>query len=246
VQTLTSQLEEARRQLGQSFRAHAVSPGSREFTQLQAENAYLRDENADLRRQLYSHRVNYGHMPPPSGPGGEQAKAEPGNGFGMPYGTDSPRGEPVRRSGDYVSRSLFVAFLQYLSSQFSQERQPNGEGGSSAPSSTSSYPPHVDQFAPIDHRNRRVLSAGSVSCHLHRHNIADHPRYRILLHTSHLTLVPSRIATPLHAMSQCTLALLKVLHHRTTCQGLLACTSLTCTLQEKRVEVATTQLGLEK
>lgn len=37
--------------------------------QLVAENAYLRDENADLRRQLYSMRVSYGGRDPgPAGP----------------------------------------------------------------------------------------------------------------------------------------------------------------------------------
>lgn len=64
VQILTQQLEEARRQLGAATYANsarfAYSPESKDIASLTAENAYLRDENADLRRQLYTLRVSHG------------------------------------------------------------------------------------------------------------------------------------------------------------------------------------------
>ncbi|KIR42488.1 hypothetical protein I307_04450 [Cryptococcus deuterogattii 99/473] len=67
VQLLTAQLEDARRQLGQlpfSGISHLpLSAHSSELSQLQAENRYLREENADQRRQLYALRLTYGGPP---------------------------------------------------------------------------------------------------------------------------------------------------------------------------------------
>ncbi|ORY35849.1 hypothetical protein BCR39DRAFT_503031 [Naematelia encephala] len=114
VQLLTAQLEDARRQLGQAAFASAsrignapMSPQSKDIVSLQAENAYLREENTDLRRQLYTYRVSYGQVAPPH-PGqmdGGEVKSEPG-GFGVTYGQSSmasPRaGERLRQSGEYA------------------------------------------------------------------------------------------------------------------------------------------------
>lgn len=67
VQVLTAQLEDARRQLGQlpfaGTSRFSLSAHSSELSQLQAENRYLREENADQRRQLYALRVSYGGPP---------------------------------------------------------------------------------------------------------------------------------------------------------------------------------------
>ena len=58
-----------------------MSPQSKDFAQLQAENAYLRDENTDLRRQLYNYRVNFGHPSTPGDAGKDGAGAgQGGNG----------------------------------------------------------------------------------------------------------------------------------------------------------------------
>ena len=56
-----------------------MSPQSKDFAQLQAENAYLRDENADLRRQLYSYRMNYGNPSTPAD-GNKDGSGAQGNG----------------------------------------------------------------------------------------------------------------------------------------------------------------------
>lgn len=67
VQVLTAQLEDARRQLGQlpsvGTSRFSLPVHSSELSQLQAENRYLREENADQRRQLYALRVSYGGPP---------------------------------------------------------------------------------------------------------------------------------------------------------------------------------------
>ncbi|WVO17573.1 hypothetical protein L204_105270 [Cryptococcus depauperatus] len=68
VQMLTVQLEDAKLQLGQlSYPAGGNRiPGathSPDYVQLQAENAYLRKENSDLRRQIYILRNTYGGPP---------------------------------------------------------------------------------------------------------------------------------------------------------------------------------------
>ena len=116
VQVLTAQLDDARRQLGQAAYYNSqrppgalphgppLSPQSKDFTQLQSENAYLRDENADLRRQLYSYRVNYPPHTPVEGKEGWEVKPDGGNGGGFgvyPGGGMSPRRSGVSRaSGD--------------------------------------------------------------------------------------------------------------------------------------------------
>lgn len=105
VQMLTAQLEDARRQLGQSgFNrlGQPLSPQSKDTSQLQAENVYLREENAELRRQVYGYRSSgYGHPPAPSAQDGDkdwaEVKQESSAGFGMPYAgpsssLPSPRG----------------------------------------------------------------------------------------------------------------------------------------------------------
>ncbi len=116
VQVLTAQLEDARRQLGQAAYASSsrigqpISPQSKDYAQLQAENAYLRDENADLRRQVYTYRVNYGHLPPPP-PGTEQNKegglwgeVKQEGAFGVAYGQSSMASPQRGESGN--SRGL--------------------------------------------------------------------------------------------------------------------------------------------
>lgn len=169
VQVLTAQLEDARRQLGHAAYASSrhgqpLSPQSKDYPQLHAENVYLRDENADLRRQVYTYRVNYGYLPPPP-PAAEQQNKQGGGwggdvklegAFGVTYdqsSMESPqragsagRGPP-RQSGEFVGDS---------------SAQPNTES-SSASSSTASYPPQMDHFTPINSRSRnRVLSSSSA------------------------------------------------------------------------------------
>jgi hypothetical protein len=158
VQVLTAQLEDARRQLGQAaFYSQPGnrppgtphSPQSKDTSQLQAENAYLRDENADLRRQLYNYRATYGQGPP------EDVKADP-SGFAYPHppGTTSPR---RNRSNDNPAGE-----------------GAGGGGGGDAPgsansSSSNSYP-HMDHFTsmqggggPGHNRSRsRVMSSSSA------------------------------------------------------------------------------------
>lgn len=69
VQVLQAQLEEARRQLSNAAYGGGrigYSPEPKNVGQMAQENAYLRDENADLRRQLYALRAG-GPYPDPSG-----------------------------------------------------------------------------------------------------------------------------------------------------------------------------------
>ncbi|TYJ53178.1 hypothetical protein B9479_006206 [Cryptococcus floricola] len=73
VQILSSQLDDARRQLGQmpygSSNARApITIHSAEYAQLNAENQYLREENQDLRRQVYTLRLTYGGPPEAGNP----------------------------------------------------------------------------------------------------------------------------------------------------------------------------------
>lgn len=79
-----------------------MSPQPKDYNQVQAENAYLREENADLRRQLYAYKVNYGHMAPQPGEPGPSGshkdwEAKPEGFGGVSYGGQggvaSPRGE---------------------------------------------------------------------------------------------------------------------------------------------------------
>ncbi|WVR08446.1 hypothetical protein IAU60_005501 [Kwoniella sp. DSM 27419] len=97
VQVLTAQLEDARRQLGQL----PYPPGpsrmplgahSPEFAQLQAENGYLREENADLRRQVYSFRAG-------PYPGGQDGASGPNSMPSPPPRQGSGQGRPVNNSG---------------------------------------------------------------------------------------------------------------------------------------------------
>ncbi|WWC92099.1 uncharacterized protein L201_007053 [Kwoniella dendrophila CBS 6074] len=123
VQVLTAQLEDARRQLGQL----PYPPGpsrmplgnSPEFAQLQSENGYLRDENADLRRQLYTLRVTYGQ----ENPNGNQMPSPPprhGSGQGRsntnPSGSSNPgnndsnnNNDPYRNSSGNGNRSRVLS-----------------------------------------------------------------------------------------------------------------------------------------
>ena len=185
-QGLTAQLEDARRQLGHAAYASSrhgqpLSPQSKDYPQLHAENVYLRDENADLRRQVYTYRVNYGYLPPPP-PAAEQQNKQGGGwggdvklegAFGVTYyqsSMESPqragsagRGPP-RQSGEFVGVGRLSGSLEPLSdADKDSSAQPNTES-SSASSSTASYPPQMDHFTPINSRSRnRVLSSSSVS-----------------------------------------------------------------------------------
>ncbi|ODN82753.1 hypothetical protein, variant 5 [Cryptococcus amylolentus CBS 6039] len=73
VQILSSQLDDARRQLGQmpfgsSNPRAPITVHSPEYAQLNAENQYLREENQDLRRQVYTLRLTYGGPPEAGNP----------------------------------------------------------------------------------------------------------------------------------------------------------------------------------
>ncbi|ODN99341.1 hypothetical protein L198_03183 [Cryptococcus wingfieldii CBS 7118] len=73
VQILSSQLDDARRQLGQmpygsSNPRAPITIHSPEYAQLNAENQYLREENQDLRRQVYTLRLTYGGPPEAGNP----------------------------------------------------------------------------------------------------------------------------------------------------------------------------------
>ncbi|EJT51227.1 hypothetical protein A1Q2_01077 [Trichosporon asahii var. asahii CBS 8904] len=88
VQVLTAQLEEARRQLANAAYASSsrmvYSPdANKDVAQLANEVAYLREENNDLRRQLYALRYARGEstssgMVPPSSAGDPQGKVTTG------------------------------------------------------------------------------------------------------------------------------------------------------------------------
>ncbi|KAK1922940.1 hypothetical protein DB88DRAFT_473590 [Papiliotrema laurentii] len=165
VQVLTAQLEDARRQLGQAayFSQNGqrppgtpLSPSGKDSSQLAAENAYLRDENADLRRQLYSYRATYGHPPPPPPDGVKDApwtevKSEQ-TGFAYPQ-PGGPGGASPRRhrgSGGEVG-------------QAHENSVPSTADGPSSASSSTSYPPPIDHFGPMHQRPRsRVMSSGSA------------------------------------------------------------------------------------
>ena len=122
-----------------------MSPQSKDLAQLQAENSYLRDENADLRRQLYSYRSTYGH-PPPSAPSDTkepwaEVKSE---GFAYP-GQASPRRQRGSGGGDIENSVPSTA-----------------EGSGSNSSSNGAYPP-IDHFTPMHNRSRsRVMSSSSA------------------------------------------------------------------------------------
>lgn len=154
VQMLTAQLEDARRQLGQSgFNrlGQPLSPQSKDTSQLQAENVYLREENAELRRQVYGYRSSgYGHPPAPSAQDGDkdwaEVKQESSAGFGMPYAgpsssLPSPRGgesshsRGVLRTGgsaggpsDYMGVSNGYDHYNYAYAPVSMSRLADGYG----------------------------------------------------------------------------------------------------------------------
>lgn len=168
MQVLTAQLEDARRQLGQAAYFSStgqrqpggsggpMSPQSKDIAQLSAENAFLRDENADLRRQVYAYRSTYGHAPPPppdvkseSGfvyPGGPPPPGGPG---GM-----SPRRQQRGSGGDHGPEPSVPSTAEGSASASSSNG--GGAGGSG-------YPHGVDQFTPMHQRSRsRVMSSSSA------------------------------------------------------------------------------------
>lgn len=83
----------------------AYSPDDKGMQQLVSENAYLREENADLRRQVYSLRVSYGGREPSSAgplppPPADQPKTTTGiwpevKTEATPYGVYSAPGSAV-------------------------------------------------------------------------------------------------------------------------------------------------------
>lgn len=106
VSLLTNQLEDSRRQLssaaysnrmGVGSNGAPLSPSSKDFAGLQQENAYLREENAELRRQLYNYSVGRHYQAPagdtkPEGYAGYEGGAQAGNGNGQAQGPlASPR-----------------------------------------------------------------------------------------------------------------------------------------------------------
>ncbi|OWZ61661.1 hypothetical protein AYX15_06133 [Cryptococcus neoformans] len=153
VQVLTAQLEDARRQLGQlpfaGTSRFSLSAHSSELSQLQAENRYLREENADQRRQLYALRVSYG------GPPDASATADLGA---------SP---PLRQGTSHSNRPRPLANPTLSTT--------NNDGASSESASSSLRSGTVDQYSRTpgeDSRTRvmsssvRPLSAPSVSPYL--------------------------------------------------------------------------------
>ncbi|KAL0253623.1 hypothetical protein I308_100998 [Cryptococcus tetragattii IND107] len=139
VQLLTAQLEDARRQLGQlpfSGISHLpLSAHSSELSQLQAENRYLREENADQRRQLYALRVAYG------GPSDASTTADLGASPPLRQGTShSNRPRPL-------TNPIFSAT--------------NNDGASSASASSSVQSSTVDQYSktPGEDSHRRAMSS---------------------------------------------------------------------------------------
>ncbi|WWC65426.1 uncharacterized protein I303_108044 [Kwoniella dejecticola CBS 10117] len=121
VQVLTAQLEDARRQLGQlpyppGPSRMPIGTHSPEFAQLQNENSYLRDENSDLRRQLYTLRVTYGQENPG---GGQMPSPPPRHGSGQGRSNTNPSGtnagseqnnnDPYRNSGGNGNRSRVLS-----------------------------------------------------------------------------------------------------------------------------------------
>ncbi|ORX41156.1 hypothetical protein BD324DRAFT_648046 [Kockovaella imperatae] len=203
VQLLTLQLEDARRQLSQSAyytsqrgsqSGGPLSPQSnKDFATLQAENAYLRDENSDLRRQLYSLRMpSY----PSTSEGGPKDGANNGNGVG---GGPSGAGMGGGPGGNTGSTSWDVKPDE--SGQFGVYQQGGGnasprrsgeasapstaEGGPSSASSSNgngNYQP-MEHFTPMHQRTRsRNMSTDSpgnpnASPYLNQEGRSVDPRY---------------------------------------------------------------------
>ncbi|WVW81062.1 hypothetical protein I302_103053 [Kwoniella bestiolae CBS 10118] len=116
VQVLTAQLEDARRQLGQlpyppGPSRMPIGSHSPEFAQLQNENSYLRDENSDLRRQLYTLRVTYGQ----ENPGAQMPSPPPRHGSGQGQGrsntnpAEANASDPYRNSSGNGNRSRVLS-----------------------------------------------------------------------------------------------------------------------------------------
>ncbi|WVQ86006.1 hypothetical protein IAT38_008174 [Cryptococcus sp. DSM 104549] len=173
VQMLTAQLEDARRQLGQL----SYPPGSRmplgahspEFAQVQAENQYLRDENADLRRQLYTMRVTYG-----GGEGGNPADGlapSPPLRHGSSHGHQSSRpltnavqsaGVEGTSSGASASGGSFGSSIDHYSQTPRGGSRQRVLSSSSAPSTASPYVPSSSTF-PTDLRSHSLSNAANSS-----------------------------------------------------------------------------------
>lgn len=147
VQVLTAQLEEARRQLANAAYASSsrmvYSPdANKDVAQLANEVAYLREENNDLRRQLYALRYARGEstssgMVPPSSAGDPQGKVTTGiwpevkQEGAYVYGTpvvSSPRvasshGRTLSHPGDFVRvsctnmASAHMVYIHYVYDQ---------------------------------------------------------------------------------------------------------------------------------
>ncbi|CAK9786432.1 unnamed protein product [Cutaneotrichosporon oleaginosum] len=134
VQILNAQLEDARRQLAAAQYANnarlAYSPDDKGMQQLVSENAYLREENADLRRQVYSLRpkTTTGIWP--------EVKAE-----AAPYGVYNAPGSAMVSSPRIPGSSH--ARTQSHPGEF--VRDPNAEPSSAS----SSYPPPLYQFGSV-------------------------------------------------------------------------------------------------
>ncbi|TXT03865.1 hypothetical protein VHUM_04288 [Vanrija humicola] len=113
VQVLQAQLEEARRQLSNAAYGGgrlAYSPEPKNVGQMAQENAYLRDENADLRRQLYALRAaesgstsSTSSYPPPLYQFGTIVGEEKG------WGQQSISRHPQRASSTSSSRSRMLS-----------------------------------------------------------------------------------------------------------------------------------------
>ncbi|KLT40819.1 hypothetical protein CC85DRAFT_141056 [Cutaneotrichosporon oleaginosum] len=113
VQILNAQLEDARRQLAAAQYANnarlAYSPDDKGMQQLVSENAYLREENADLRRQVYSLRD------PNAEPSSASSSYPPplyqfGSVVGDDFrGADPSRHQPPRGSSSSSSRGRLMS-----------------------------------------------------------------------------------------------------------------------------------------
>ncbi|BEJ11964.1 hypothetical protein CspHIS471_0204240 [Cutaneotrichosporon sp. HIS471] len=160
VQILTAQLEDARRQVAAAQYASnarlAYSPDDKGMQQLVSENAYLREENADLRRQVYSLRVSYGGardpgsagpLPPPPA---DQPKTTTGiwpevKTEAAPYGVYSAPGSAVVSSPRLPGSSH--ARTQSHPGEF--VRLTWQDPAAEPSSASSSYPPPLYQFGSV-------------------------------------------------------------------------------------------------
>ncbi|KAL1409854.1 hypothetical protein Q8F55_003853 [Vanrija albida] len=194
VQVLQAQLEEARRQLSNAAYGGGrigYSPEPKNVGQMAQENAYLRDENADLRRQLYALRAG-GPYPDPSGRPPVPLGSEPMSDvktesatptYGVyPAGTvvspprmpSSSHGRTMSHPGDFV-------------------RDPAAESGSA--SSTSSYPPPLYQFGTIV-GEEKGWGQQSISRHPQRASSTSSSRSRMLSTSSAPSASPYVTSAP--------------------------------------------------